>query len=117
MSDIGARDAITNAIRYWERKRIAYNAVLAAIVVAFFLVNFPNSMQRVTVGLVQGLFVLAVLANIAFCAVYLVDVFAQLSSFRETWLRRRWILFGIGLVFAAVITRFISQSMFAAPID
>jgi hypothetical protein len=117
LNEINTRDAITNAIRFWERKRIIYNAVLAAIVLAYFVVNLPNSTERITAGLLQTLFVMAVLANIAFCAVYPVDVFVQLSSFRETWLRRRWMLFAIGVVFAAVIARFISQTMFTAFID
>jgi len=56
--------------------------------------------------------VLAVLANIAYCAAYPVDVFAQMSTFRHNWLRYRWVLLAIGIVFASIITRFFVQSMF-----
>ena len=106
------RDAFTDAIRYWERARILYNACLAVIVVAYFLVNLPGSRQRLNLDLAQALFVLAVLANVAFCAAYPVDVFAQMSGIRATWRRYRWVLLSIGVLFAAIIARFIAIGMF-----
>ena len=106
------REALTNAIRYWERGRILYNLVLALIVIAFFIVNLPASKARLSIDLAQGLFVLAVLANIAYCTAYPVDVFAQLSTVRPAWLRFRWLLFVIGLLFGGIITRFFAQSIF-----
>jgi hypothetical protein len=61
----------------------------------------------------QGLFVLAVLANVAYCAAHLVDVVAQLSAFRMQWLKLRWILLLAGSAFAAVLANFFSQGIFA----
>lgn len=107
------REALTDAIRYWERARIVYNLVLAAIVVGYFFANWPGSGNRLNWDLGSGLFVLAVLANVAFCAAYLPDLLAQLSDLRDRWLRYRWIVFVIGLAFAGVITRFIVSGMFA----
>ncbi len=106
------RDAVTNAIRYWERRRIIYNLVLAAIVVGFFASNLPASKAHLSLDLAQTLFILAVLANAAYCAAYPVDIFAQLSAVRTTWLRFRWVLFVTGLLFASIITRVFAQSMF-----
>lgn len=57
---------------------------------------------------------LAVIANVAYCAAYVVDIFAQASGFRELWQRYRKVLFVIGTLFAAIITRFIALGMFAA---
>jgi len=85
--DPSIRDVIANAIRYWERGRILYNAVLAAIVIGYFVANWPVSGVRFSFDLAQFLFVLAVLANIAYCAAYPVDVFVQMSSVRTAWLR------------------------------
>ncbi len=59
------------------------------------------------------LFVLAVLANVAYCAAYVPDVFAQMSSLRDSWLRYRWVVFVVGLAFAAVLTHFWSVAMFS----
>jgi hypothetical protein len=112
--EVGTRDALTDAIRYWERRRIVYNVALAAIVLGLFVANLPASTAHLNLDLAQGLFVLAVLANVAYCAAYPVDVFAQMSGVRGTWLRYRWILFVIGLLFAGIIARFIAQSMFTA---
>jgi hypothetical protein len=107
-----ARAALSNAIRYWERRRIAYNAVLLIVVVVMFAVNWPGSRTNVSVNTLLMLFVLAVLANVAYCAAYIVDVVAQLSAFRDTWLRVRWPLVAIGTTFAGVLAYFFSTGFF-----
>jgi hypothetical protein len=106
------RDATTSAIRYWERGRVAYNVVLALVVVVEFAAAWPQSRGRLTFDVGQWLFLLAVLANVAYCAAYPVDVFAQLSGFRDSWLRVRWLLLLVGLVFATILTRFASIEIF-----
>jgi len=58
------------------------------------------------------LFVLAVLANVAYCAAYVPDVFAQMSSLRDSWLRYRWAVFVVGLAFAGILAHFWSSAMF-----
>jgi hypothetical protein len=40
------------------------------------------------------------------------DVFGQMSSLRDSWLRYRWALFVIGLAFAAVLAHFWSLGLF-----
>ena len=113
MNEASIRDILGNAIRYWEFRRIAYNLVLAAVVVFFFVSGLPGSRERLTLDLAQGLFILAVLANVAYCAAYPVDVFAQISSVRSAWLRFRWALFLVGVLFAAIITRYIAEGIFS----
>lgn len=107
------REYLTNAISFWEPRRVVYNAVLAVIVVAYFVAGYPASKGAVSIDLVLALFLLAVAANVAYCAAYLADIFVQASGFRDIWHRTRWVLFVIGTAFAAVITRFIAISMFA----
>jgi hypothetical protein len=109
------RESLTDAIRYWEPLRIAYNAVLAVIVLLYFWKGYPSSKASVTFDGILFVFLLAVLANVAYCAAYLVDVFAQSSGFRETWRKNRWVLFAIGLLFAGVLTRFWAAAMFSSP--
>ena len=87
MADVSARAALSEAIRYWEPRRIAYNLILVVEVVALYLAHLPTSRLKLGFKLALGLFVLAVLANVAYCAAYLVDVPAQLSAFRAIWLR------------------------------
>jgi hypothetical protein len=106
------REWATDAIRYWEPRRILYNLVLAAIVLTYFAMGLPATKGLLTVNFVLLLFLLAVLANVAYCAAYAVDIFAQISGFRELWQRVRWVLFAIGVAFAGVITRFWSLALF-----
>jgi hypothetical protein len=107
-----ARAALSNAIGYWERRRIGYNAVLLAVVGAVFAMGWPASRARLSVNAFLILFALAVLANVAYCAAYVVDVAAQMSTFRDTWLRRRWLLAVIGTAFAGVLAYFLSTGLF-----
>ena len=98
------RDLISDAIGYWEPRRIGYNVVLAAIVLAWVVLTWPHFSGAFTWQSALGVFVLAVLANVCYCAAYVVDVTVQYSVFRDSWRRRRWALWVIGVVFAGAIT-------------
>lgn len=115
METTSVRDYLTTAIRYWEPLRVVYNIVLAAVVAIYFGWAWPASNHALTTDSILVLFLLAVLANVAYCAAYVVDVFAQMSGFRELWMSARWVVFVIGLAFAAVLTRFFSLGVFAIP--
>ncbi|MCU1283811.1 MAG: hypothetical protein JWO13_161 [Acidobacteriales bacterium] len=106
------KESLTEAIRYWEPRRLVYNAVSAMIVLSYFALGLPQSKAVITLDFALYMFVLAVLANVAYCAAYLVDVFAQLSELRDTWLKFRWVLLLIGISFAGVITRVFAIVMF-----
>ena len=115
MTEIAARDALSDAIRYWEPRRILYNAALLLVVATTYWANLPASRAVVSAESLLVLFVLAVLANVAYCAAYIVDVVAQISAFRSTWLRVRWMLLGLGVLFASALTYFFSGGLFAHP--
>jgi uncharacterized membrane protein len=106
------REFLSDSIRYWEPRRILYNCLLAAIVVIHFVQGLPFSKTTLHFNSLLLLFALAVLANVAYCAAYVPDVFAQMSGLRDSWLRFRWVLFVIGLAFAAVLTHFFALGMF-----
>jgi hypothetical protein len=112
METPSVREYATEAIRYWEPRRVIYNLALVAVVVAYFAAGYPASKQNLTTDSILVLFLLAVVANVAYCAAYIVDIFAQMSGFRELWRSARWILFAVGLTFAAILTRFVSIGMF-----
>lgn len=94
----------TDSLVYWEKMRPFYNAVLSLVFAGVFVTGLPRTLTGIGAGLVVELFVLAVLANVAYCAAYLPDVFAQASAKRDVWRRRRWMLFTLGCWFAGVIT-------------
>jgi hypothetical protein len=108
------REALTDAIRYWEPRRIAYNLILAAVVATHAAVAWlgPGPVPAVTSDAILSVFLLAVLANVAYCAAYVPDIPAQLSGFRSQWLRLRLVVYLVGVAFAAILAHFYSRSFF-----
>jgi hypothetical protein len=99
---------VAHGLRYWEPRRLIYNGVLGLVVLGHFLLALPASREKLSFDLVLGLFVLAVLANIAYCAVYLIDLFVQFSGLNAAWRWGRVVLLIIGTTFAAAIAHFFS---------
>lgn len=100
---------ISDTIRYWEVKRILYNIILFSIILILFCINinFNNFEFLELVELLTRpfiiLFKLAIVANILYCSAYVFDVFIQLSNYRDSWLKHRWILFLSGTTFASIL--------------
>lgn len=105
-SSMTLRLILTDAIRYWERRRIAYNIVLAAAVAAWVLLTWPHFRDSLSLASVTALLILAAIANILYCAAYVADLPMQYSSMRETWLRWRWGLWWAGTLFALLLTNY-----------
>ena len=106
------RDAATDALGYWEPRRLIYDAVLAAVVITYFFAAWPESRGGLSVDLGLTVFLLAVVANVLYCFAYVADVFVQLSDLRAGWIKSRWALFLAGTAFAATITRFVAIGLF-----
>ena len=106
------RAHIDSAIRFWEVRRIAYNGFLFAIVLIHMFIQrayFADWFQFTTF---MHLFMLAVAANFLYCFAYIIDLPVQYSSFRPQWLRWRWVLWVIGMLFAASIaTQFMNDML------
>ncbi|MGN6730312.1 MAG: hypothetical protein ACTHJG_10825 [Rhodanobacteraceae bacterium] len=100
---ISFRDALSDAIHYWELRRIVYNIALAAVVIALAVASWTRIESRLGFELLLGLLVLAVLANICYCAAYVVDLPMQLSSHVGTWKRWRWLLWIFGVLFGMAL--------------
>ena len=101
----------SDALRYWEPRRLLYNLALLAVVLIHFYLAWPDSRAFLTRDTMLGLFFLAVLANIAYCAAYAVDLFVQFSGQRAAWMRWRWTVLATGIAFGAVITHFIMMGI------
>lgn len=96
------RGIFDDALRYWERRRIPYNLVLVAVVVAW-MVATRSEIHWPPWGLALALFVLAALANVLYSAAYCVDILIQRSSFGDLWRQRRWILWLAGMLLAVAL--------------
>ncbi|HEX3103698.1 MAG TPA: hypothetical protein VHQ22_04575 [Terriglobales bacterium] len=112
MDSVTMRESFTDAIRFWEPRRLIYNLALGLVVIVYFVVGYPASKATLSADFALLIFLLAVIANVAYCAAYLVDIFVQASGYREIWQRSRWLLFAVGTAFAAIITRFVAMGMF-----
>lgn len=108
---------IADGLRYWEPRRIFYNAVLAAVVIAHVATRWSLVRGMLSSDLFLGLFLLAVLANICYCAVYPVDLFVRFSGLDAAWEKGRVVVLLIGTAFAAVITHFFAWGMFLPGFD
>jgi len=103
---------VASALRYWEPRRLIYNAALASVVLAHFVAAWPGSREKMSLDLLLGAFILAVVANIAYCAVYVPDLFVQFSGLQEAWRRARVVVLIVGTAFAMTITHFVVQGTF-----
>ena len=94
------KDIVTESIRYWEPRRVAFNAVLVLVVAGSF---FDHQASPAAPGWqpVIGLLLAAVLANGLYCAAYAADLLVQLSDYQAAWRRHRWLLWVVGTLFAA----------------
>ena len=102
---------VADALRYWEPRRVIYNVVLAAVVIGHIVAASPEERGRLSVNVLLGLFFLAVLANVCYSAVYVVDLFVQFSGLREFWAKGRVAVLIVGTAFAAVIAHFLSTNI------
>jgi hypothetical protein len=104
---------VADALRYWEPRRLVFNAVLGCVVLGHFLLRLPESRNALTFDFGLIVFLLAVIANICYCAVYVADLFVQFSGLHAAWQRGRVLLLVVGTAFAATITHFVVQGLFA----
>lgn len=100
-----------NALSYWEPRRVLYNAALLVVVLFHLWAGWPASKAHLTSDVLIFLFILAVLANVAYCAAYAVDLFVQFSGARHSWPRWRWCVLAVGIAFGAALAHFWSMAI------
>ena len=107
------REHATDALRFWELMRIPYNLVLAGVVLALLLPILADrdSMVAVRIALFPAIIVYAVMANVAYCAAYPVDLFVQASDFRPARNAWRTVIWLIGTIFASAFAWMTTTSL------
>jgi hypothetical protein len=98
---------ITDAVSYWERKRITYNGVLALLVISCWGEDILAGTPAHWLGAGIVLLVLAGIANVLYCAAYAVDLAFQMTPLKAVWQQRRWLLFTSGLLLASTLALWI----------
>lgn len=110
MSDF--KQSVADALRYWELRRVLYNAILATAAVLWVALTWPHFRSVEWLGSPAGethsvlliLTILAFLANVCYCAAYLVDIPLQLTF--TTWRKYRWTLLLTGTLFALLLENY-----------
>lgn len=77
------RGPFVDAVRYWEARRLLYNLVLAVVTVAWVAATWPHFRTGLTLSSLPPMAVLALLANICYCAAYIVETALLHSSFED----------------------------------
>ena len=106
------KHSVADALRYWELRRVLYNAVLTIVAVLWVVLTWPHFRSVQLMGIPPGdtqpalliLIILAFLANVCYCAAYIVDVPLQLTF--VTWRKYRWVLLLTGTLFALLVENY-----------
>src|SRR6266702_802811 len=92
-----------DAFRYWELRRLAYNGALLLVALGWLILTRPHFRPAFNLRAAGAACVLAILANLCYSAVYLVDIAAQCSPARLVWRRWRWSAWLLGTLLAMAL--------------
>jgi hypothetical protein len=106
------KKSVANALRYWESRRVLYNAVLTIVVAGWVIRTWPHFRSVRLMDIPPGdthpvlmiLIILASLSNVCYCAAYLVDIPLQLRF--AAWHKHRWGLLLTGTLFAILVENY-----------
>ena len=106
------RHSVADAVRFWETRRILYNAILVTVALFWVVLTWPHFRSVQLMGIPPGdtqpvlviLIILACLANVGYSAAYLVDIPLQLTF--TTWPKNRWMLLLAGIVLALLVENY-----------
>jgi hypothetical protein len=98
--------SLADAIRFWEPGRLIYNLVLGMVTIEWVVATWPHFRPTFTLSSLLCFAVLALLANVCYCAAYLVDIPLRRSAWSAIWSRRCWVLWLMGTLLAVVLTNY-----------
>jgi hypothetical protein len=102
----GIGPSFLEAMHFWERQRLWYNAVLTVIVGLWVVMTWPHFRPAMNLVALGKMLVLALLANVAYCAGYVAEFFMQATA-SESFLRRaRWTVWFAGMLIALVLENY-----------
>lgn len=99
------RGPLGEAIRFWEFARIPYNLVLAVATVLLAFIMLGEGVVTYTEALsaIPLLLMLAIVANLIYCAAYPIDLIAQATPLRTILQPARWFLWSAGTLLALML--------------
>jgi len=95
--------SIRNATRFWEPRRLIYNGILTAIAFFWLIKDWTHFLPALTWSSLGIITVLALLANLCYCAAYLADLAIQSLVPNSACNRSRWAIWSLGTLIAIVL--------------
>src|SRR3974390_1231301 len=108
MEELSAKSSprFGEAVRFWERWRPWYNAALFAVVLLWLGLTWPHFRPALTPEALGKMLVLALAANVCYCAAYVVEAGIQAVSSEIARRRFRWAVWILGILFALLIENY-----------
>lgn len=97
---------INDAARFWERQRLWYNGVLLLVVVLWVVFTWPHFRPAMNLVALGKMTVLALLANLCYCAGYAMEGFIQPVTPQSYWRKLRWAVWVAGMLFAILLANY-----------
>ena len=94
------------AAHFWEPLRLWYNAALSLVVLLWLVFTWPHFRPALTLEALGKMLVLALLANLCYCAAYPLDWLIQTVSSDKIRRRLRWTLWILGMLLALLIENY-----------
>lgn len=90
--------------RFWERGRLAYNGIQLMLVGIMVATRWPDSRHLFVDANPGNFFTFAIIANLLYCAAYLVEALLQLPWLKPEPRPVRWCVLIRGTFFACILT-------------
>ena len=101
-----SRPRFYEAVQFWEPWRPWYNAALVAVVLLWLGLTWPHFRPALTPNALGKMFVLALAANVCYCAAYVVEAGIQAVSSDIARRRFRWAVWILGMLLALLIENY-----------
>jgi hypothetical protein len=106
---------IADAVCFWERRRITYNLLLMMVFVGWVVVSWPSLRGAFSLVHFAQLAVLALIANVLYCAAYLAELFFK-DLAASKWHHWRWGIWIVGMLFAILVESYWVNDEIIAPL-
>jgi len=97
---------LRDAARFWEPRRLLYNLLLLAVVLLWLMNTWPHFRPAITLQSLGIMIVLALLANLCYCAGYLAEILIQNATSSVAWNRQRWAVWVVGTLLAVLFENY-----------
>jgi hypothetical protein len=105
-ADMQRPGGFREAAHFWEPRRLWYNAMLIGVVLLWLVLTWPHFRPALNLVALGKMIVLAILANVCYCAAYGAEFFVQGLLPQRLWRRCRWAIWVLGMLLALVMENY-----------